>query len=53
MANFAVVRAGYPRYRYDQSISLAWLYLLPISLMQLLFTVGFAALYNINSIAYF
>ena len=53
MANFAVVRASYPRFRYDQSISLVWLYLLPISLMQLLFNAGFAVLYSINNVIIF
>jgi NADH-quinone oxidoreductase subunit H len=34
------VRADFPRYRYDQLISLGWKHFLPISIGYLLFVVG-------------
>jgi NADH-quinone oxidoreductase subunit H len=41
LAGFVWARAAYPRYRYDQLMTLGWKVFLPISLASFFFTASF------------
>jgi NADH-quinone oxidoreductase subunit H len=43
---FIWVRATLPRYRYDQLMKIAWLFLFPVALANLVLTAFFVTLFN-------
>jgi NADH-quinone oxidoreductase subunit H len=43
---FILVRANFPRYRYDQLMHLGWKILLPLTLSMVIFTTGTFFMFN-------
>jgi NADH-quinone oxidoreductase subunit H len=43
---FVLVRANFPRYRYDQLMQLGWKILLPLTLAYIIFTCGLIFTFN-------